>query len=164
MSETALLADSTLLDTMTWFEKARPNPTRKDFSTQLGVHLEEVGEMLAALKGNDHSMVVSLELAIEHLHVVAEKLKADETSVDVQDPLEMLDGLCDQIVTGTGVAFTLGYDLLGAMDEVNRSNFSKFGADGLPIYNENRKIIKGPNYFKADLVPYLRLPGVLQHS
>lgn len=149
------LTDSTLLDTFTWFQKARPNPTKKDFSTQLGVHLEEVVEMLAALKGNDHSTTIALELAIEHLDVLAEKLKANEDAIEIENPLEMLDGLCDQIVTGTGVAFTLGYDLLGAMDEVNRSNFSKFDADGNPIYNENRKVMKGPNYFKADLVPYL---------
>lgn len=149
------LTDSTLLDTMAWFQKARPNPTKKDFSTQLGVHLEEVAEMLEALRGNDVSTTLALEDAIEMLVVLSEKLKSDENSVEIENPLEMLDGLCDQIVTGTGVAFTLGYDLLGAMDEVNRSNFSKFDADGNPIYNENRKVIKGPNYFKADLVPYL---------
>lgn len=141
--------------TQEWFAAARPNPSTKDFSTQLGVHLEEVVEMLKALKGTNHSAVVALELAQEHLEIVAEKMKADETAYEVEDPLEMLDGLTDQIVTATGVGYTLGYDMPGALREVNASNFSKFGEDGKPLYNEQRKVIKGPNYFKAELAQFL---------
>ncbi|MNF16361.1 hypothetical protein D3C80_2193450 [compost metagenome] len=73
----------------------------------------------------------------------------------MEDPLEMLDGLCDQIVTGTGVAHTLDYDIIGAMTEVNRSNFSKFDAAGQPIYNEQGKVMKGENYSPAELSAYL---------
>ncbi|MNL46424.1 hypothetical protein D3C87_1691330 [compost metagenome] len=67
----------------------------------------------------------------------------------------MLDSICDQIVTGTGVAHTLDYDIVGAMTEVNRSNFSKFDDAGLPIYNEQGKVMKGPNYSPAELSAYL---------
>lgn len=66
----------------------------------------------------------------------------------------LLDALCDQIVTATGVGTFLGMNVPGAMDEVNRSNYSKF-VDGQPIFNENRKVMKGPNYTKPDLTPFV---------
>lgn len=141
--------------TQGWFAVARPNPSKKDFSTQLGVHMEEVAEMLKALKGNSHGAEVLLELAIDHIENLADKLKEDENLVEVDDPVEMLDGLIDQQVTSTGVGYCLGYDMPAALREVNASNYSKFDDEGKPIYNENKKIMKGPNYFKADLAQYL---------
>lgn len=145
----------TLLDTKTWFDKARPHKTIPNFTVQLGVHYEEVAEMTNAMDGVDLETTHMLVAASLALHNLAEHLKAKPGCVTVRDPLEMLDGICDQIVTGTGVAHTLDYDIVGAMTEVNRSNFSKFDEAGLPIYNEQGKIMKGPLYSKADLSPYL---------
>ena len=48
----------------------------------------------------------------------------------------------------------LNYDVVGGLDEVNRSNYSKF-VDGQPLFDENRKIKKGPQYSRPDLTPYL---------
>ena len=36
-------------------------------------------------------------------------------------------------------------------EEIQRSNMSKLGADGKPIYREDGKVLKGPNYFKPDI-------------
>lgn len=47
-------------------------------------------------------------------------------------------------------------DFYGAFDEVQRSNMSKLGADGLPIYNEAGKIQKGEEYSPPELVPFVR--------
>ena len=47
----------------------------------------------------------------------------------------------------------LGYDMDAAIDEVDRSNWSKFDEDGKPIFNENGKVMKGPNYTKPKLKP-----------
>ena len=41
-------------------------------------------------------------------------------------------------------------------DEIQRSNMSKLGADGEPIYREDGKVMKGPNYFKPDIAKILR--------
>jgi hypothetical protein len=144
----------TLLDTYTWFQKARPNPTDKDRSTQLGVHLEEVVEMLDAL-GADSKTLPHLMAARRNLSALAEGIKAGTMQVHVNDHNLYLDAICDQIVTATGVGYTEGYDVVGAMTEVNRSNFSKFDAEGNPIFNENKKVMKGPNYSIAVLDPYL---------
>lgn len=43
-----------------------------------------------------------------------------------------------------------------AFEEVHRSNMSKLGLDGKPVYREDGKIIKGPNYFPPDLRKFFR--------
>lgn len=144
----------TLLDTLTWFAKARPDITDQDRASQLGVHLEEVVEMLDALGGQGKALPALLNVR-RGLHELAEKVKSGEYKLDVINHELFLDSLCDQNVTGAGVAYTRGYDFRGAMEEVNRSNFSKFDEAGNPIRNEHGKIMKGPNYSKADLKPYL---------
>jgi len=41
-------------------------------------------------------------------------------------------------------------------DEIQRSNMSKLGADGAPIYREDGKVMKGPNYFKPNIDKILK--------
>lgn len=145
---------TTLLDTFTWFRKARPDVSDQDRASQLGVHLEEVVEMLDAL-GGDGKALPALLNARRNLHELAEGVKNGTYKLRVIDQDLFLDSLCDQVVTATGVAYTNGFDFIGAMDEVNRSNFSKFDEAGNPIRNEHGKIMKGPLYSKADLSPFL---------
>ena len=147
----------TLLDTKSWFDKARPLKTLSSFSAQLGVHFEEVGEMVEALSPADETSAELLSQAQSALKALADHLKNNHGSILVNPnaALLMLDSICDQIVTGTGVAHTLDYDIVGAMTEVNRSNYSKFDEAGLPIYNEQGKVMKGPNYSVAELSAYL---------
>lgn len=141
--------------TKEWFQLAVPEPTQKNVSVQLGVHLEEVAEMIAALKGKDRVTQSMFTQATIALHGLALHLKNNDGSCfEVEDKLEMLDGICDQLVTGTGLAHMLRFDIEGALAEVNRSNFSKF-VDGKPIFDANRKISKGPDYFKPDLAQFL---------
>ena len=52
-------------------------------------------------------------------------------------------------------ASAYGYNLVEVMREIHRSNMSKLGANGRPIYREDGKIQKGPNYFKPDLASVL---------
>ena len=62
--------------------------------------------------------------------------------------------MCDQIVTAVGVAHMLGYDIEGALAEVNASNFSKF-ENGQPVFNESGKIKKGTFYREPELLPFI---------
>lgn len=144
----------TLLDTKTWFEKARPECSPQDFQSQLGVHFEEVTEMLDVISGNPKAIAAILD-ATRAMKTLATMIKAQEADIVVMNEELFLDAICDQIVTGTGVAHTKGHNIVGAMTEVNRSNFSKFDVDGKPIRNEHGKIMKGPNYSPAVLAPYL---------
>jgi DNA-binding transcriptional MerR regulator len=152
-----------LANTKIWFTRVRPEPNDQHFHSQLGCHLEEIAEMLEELEttGLDDTTMDLRAFAENAIHDLAEHLKAaakEQISV-VKVPAErrakFLDSLCDQIVTGTGVAHTLNMDIINGMQAVNLSNYSKFGDDGQPIYDENMKMTKGPSYVEADLTPYV---------
>lgn len=136
-----------------WFQLARPQPSLKDQNSQLGCHYEEVAESLEQLEGTDLVTDRLISEAYRAIHELAEHLKAKSTEdlIVVKSEVLFLDALADQVVTGTGVAYTRGYDFVGAMTEVNRSNFSKFDAEGTPLHDANGKVIKGPLYSKAAL-------------
>jgi predicted HAD superfamily Cof-like phosphohydrolase len=55
------------------------------------------------------------------------------------------------VVSGAAVALKPLKELDEAFKRVYESNMSKLGADGKPIYREDGKVLKGPNYFKPDL-------------
>lgn len=139
---------------LNWFDEAKPEPTERDFSVQFGCHLEEILEMIDTLSGTDPEMQSHLGNARYTLYTISQSLKANEDRISIDDHLEFLDSLCDQVVTATGTAKFAGYDFLGSINEVNDSNYSKF-VDGKAIFNEQGKIIKGPNYFKPNLQQYL---------
>lgn len=137
-----------LENTKKWFEQAIPEPTREQACIQLGCHFEEVAEMLA-VTGDSNAM--------EELDRIANCYKETNehylNSVELTQPehkQELLDSLADQIVTAVGVAHMMGFDILGALEEVNRSNFSKF-EDGKPVFDANGKMTKGKNYVKPNL-------------
>jgi predicted HAD superfamily Cof-like phosphohydrolase len=146
-----------LADTILWFQRAKPQPTSKDFHTQLGCHFEEVAEMIATLRGLDQRTRDHLEDALSMVSSLASYLKAGDNlvQVDHENRVEFLDALCDQIVTAAGCGHMANMHIRNAMAEVNRSNFSKFDDQGQPIFDANRKIQKGPNYSKAHLTPYV---------
>lgn len=62
-----------------------------------------------------------------------------------------------------GTALTLGIDLDDVVAEVHRSNMSKLGEDGKPLFREDGKVLKGPNYQEADVWPIL-WPGIPQET
>lgn len=146
----------TLLDTHSWFVKARPDVTEQDRQSQLGVHMEEFVEMLDTISVCKAAMPALMN-ARRALNTLADLVKSGQAKVEVINEEDFLDSLCDQVVTGTGVAYCWNYDFIGAMTAVNASNFSKFDEAGDPIRNEHGKIMKGPNYHKVVLSPYLPL-------
>lgn len=69
------------------------------------------------------------------------------------DIIEIADALGDQlyILCGTMLKHGLQHKMEEVFNEIQRSNMSKLGADGKPIYREDGKVMKGPNYFKPDI-------------
>ena len=152
------LSDS-LANTLEWFRRAVPTPTSKNLHVQLGCHFEEVVEMLESIEGETYPTDALLRDAEEALRRLSDHLKTTDNTIRI--PLTchrtMLDALCDQNVTGVGVAHMLGYDIQGAMTATNNSNWSKF-VDGRPIFNADGKITKGPYYIQSDLTPFVPEP------
>jgi predicted HAD superfamily Cof-like phosphohydrolase len=67
------------------------------------------------------------------------------------DPENMLKELADLSYVINGYCATYGWDLDKAVRRVHISNMSKLGLDGKPLKNAKGKVIKGPNYRKANL-------------
>ena len=73
-------------------------------------------------------------------------------AVQNKDIVEIADALGDMlyILCGTIIEHGLQYKIEEVFDEIQRSNMSKLDNQGLPIYREDGKVMKGPNYFKPD--------------
>ncbi|UII78830.1 nucleoside triphosphate pyrophosphohydrolase family protein [Flagellimonas sp. CMM7] len=69
------------------------------------------------------------------------------------DLVEVADALGDMlyILCGTILEHGMQYKIEEVFEEIQRSNMSKLGSDGNPIYREDGKVLKGPNYFKPDI-------------
>ena len=69
------------------------------------------------------------------------------------DLVEVADALGDMlyILCGTILEHGMQYKIEEVFNEIQRSNMSKLGEDGKPIYREDGKVLKGPNYFKPDI-------------
>ena len=69
------------------------------------------------------------------------------------DLVEVADALGDMlyILAGTIIEHGMQYKIEEVFDEIQRSNMSKLGEDNKPIYREDGKVLKGPNYFKLNI-------------
>jgi len=69
------------------------------------------------------------------------------------DLVEVADALGDMlyILCGTILEHGMQYKIEEVFEEIQRSNMSKLGADGRPIYREDGKVLKGPNYFRPNI-------------
>jgi len=123
-----------------WFNRVAPEPTIRQTRVQLGGHLEEVAEMLR--------LIPDTQTAATIVNDYATALKAGDLEVAFSSSTnmtELLDSICDQMVTLVGIAHMLGFDLRSALEVVNASNWSKF-ENGKPVYDENGKVKKGKDY------------------
>jgi len=73
------------------------------------------------------------------------------------DLVEVADALGDMlyILCGTILEHGMQYKMEEVFNEIQNSNMSKLGANGKPIYREDGKVMKGPNYFKPDILKIL---------
>ena len=87
--------------------------------------------------------------------LIKEELDEFQEALDEKNLKEIADSLTDILYVTYGAGHAFGIDLDKCFDEVQRSNMSKLGADGKPIYNEHGKVMKGPNYFEPNLKKFI---------
>ena len=87
--------------------------------------------------------------------LINEELDELSSAIKDRDIVEVADALTDLLYVVYGAGHSWGIDLDKCFAEVQRSNMSKLGKDGMPIYNEHGKVMKGPNYFKPNLKQFL---------
>ena len=87
--------------------------------------------------------------------LIKEELEELKEAMENKDLLEVADALTDILYVAYGAGHAFGIDLDKCFEEVQSSNMSKLGEDGKPIYNEFGKVMKGPKYFKPDLIKFV---------
>ena len=109
------------------------------------------------LSYND-SPTVDLEKKIIELRYNLMKEENEEyiEAARKKDIIEVADALGDMlyILCGTIIEHGMSDIIEDVFDEIQKSNMSKLGADGKPIYREDGKVMKGPNYFKPNFTKF----------
>ena len=116
----------------------------KKFMQTFGQEIKEKNEF-------PHEKIIQLRYEL-----IKEELEELNQAIKDKDMKEVADALTDILYVTYGAGHAFGIDLDKCFNEVQLSNMSKLGPDGKPIYNENGKVMKGPNYFKPDLDKFLK--------
>ena len=87
--------------------------------------------------------------------LIKEELNELQNAIKTKNLKEIADALTDILYVTYGAGHAYGIDLDKCFSEVQRSNMSKLGEDGKPIYNEKGKVMKGPKYFEPNLKQFI---------
>jgi predicted HAD superfamily Cof-like phosphohydrolase len=89
------------------------------------------------------------------LELIREEVAELQAAVDGMDMLAIADGLTDILYVVYGAGHAFGIDLDECFHEVHSSNMTKLGPGGRPLYREDGKVMKGPNYREPNLEPFV---------
>lgn len=119
----------------------------KEFHTAFGLGVSQ--EMKACLGEQKNTL---------RFNLMKEENEEYWEAVQNNDLVEIADALGDMlyILCGTILEHGLQHKIEAVFDEIQRSNMSKLDEDGSPIYREDGKVMKGPNYFKPNFEDILR--------
>jgi predicted HAD superfamily Cof-like phosphohydrolase len=119
----------------------------KEFHTAFGLGVSEI------VRGNLGNQINMLRY-----NLMKEENEEYLEAVQNDDIVEIADALGDMlyILCGTIIEHGLQHKIEEVFDEIQRSNMSKLGEDGKPIYREDGKVMKGPNYFKPNFEEILK--------
>ncbi|MFT4899415.1 MAG: putative HAD superfamily Cof-like phosphohydrolase [Flavobacteriales bacterium] len=127
-------------------------PSVKDIHALIG-HVEQFHDSFGI--PNNHEPTVDLTKKDFQLRFDLLKEENEEylQAAKEGDLIEVADALGDMmyILFGTIMKHGMQHKIVEVFEEIQRSNMSKLGEDGKPIYREDGKILKGPNYFKPNL-------------
>ena len=87
--------------------------------------------------------------------LIKEELNELQNAIKTKDLKEIADALTDILYVTYGAGHAYGIDLDKCFSEVQKSNMSKLGEDGKPIYNEKGKVMKGSKYFEPNLRQFI---------
>ncbi len=117
---------------------------------KVGLFMSTFGQEVKKISELSSEKINSLRLSL-----IQEELDELTKAIKENDILEVADALTDILYVTYGAGQAFGINLDKCFDEVQKSNMSKLGKDGKPIYNEKGKVMKGPDYFKPNLSKFL---------
>ena len=103
----------------------------------------------------DSPKLADHKTAMLRLKLILEEYEELEDAVTEGHLVGIADALTDILYVTYGAGAAYGIDLDKCFEEVHNSNMSKLGEDGKPIYREDGKVMKGPNYWEPDLLKVL---------
>ena len=120
-------------------------------------NFEKVGKFMRTFGQNVKNKAEFPDEKIINLRydLIVEELEELKTALREKNIQEVADALTDILYVTYGAGHAFGINLDKCFDEVQNSNMSKLDENGNPIYNENGKVMKGPNYFKPDLSKFV---------
>ena len=118
---------------------------------KVGLFMKTFGQEVKTVSGLSNEKINSLRISL-----ISEELEELKKAILDNDITEVADALTDILYVTYGAGHAFGVDLDKCFEEVQNSNMSKLGDDGKPIYNESGKVMKGPNYFKPDLLKFIK--------
>lgn len=118
---------------------------------KVGKFMETFGQEVKTKPGLSNNKINKLRIDL-----IDEELTEFKEAIKNNDLKEAVDALTDILYVTYGAGHAFGVNLDKCFDEVQRSNMSKLGKDGKPIYNQAGKVMKGPNYFAPDLNKFLQ--------
>lgn len=121
-----------------------PRADRDRVHMRMSLIAEEFAELTGAVYGQEARGII--ERAFEEARIV------DDYS---RDTVEVADALGDLTYVVYGMALELGIPMADVLAEIQGSNMSKLGADGKPIYREDGKVLKGPDFYDPDIAKVL---------
>jgi len=118
-----------------------------------GTNFELVEDFMLAFGQRVATTPQLVDRAVAELRVslIEEELDELREAVADNDLVGIADALTDILYVTYGAGLAYGIDLDECFLEVHESNMSKLGENGKPIYREDGKVLKGPNYFEPDL-------------
>ena len=116
----------------------------EDFMTAFGQDVEKVAS------------VPDRKTAMLRLKLILEEYEELETAVEEKHLVGIADALTDILYVTYGAGHAFGINLDECFEEVHESNMSKLGPDGKPIYRDDGKGMKGPDYREPDLRKVLK--------
>ena len=117
---------------------------------KVGSFMKTFGQEVKTKSGLSTEKINKLRISL-----INEELEEFKEAIKNNDLKEVADALTDILYVTYGAGHAFGINLDKCFDEVQKSNMSKLGHDGKPIYNEQGKVMKGPKYFKPDLSKFL---------
>jgi predicted HAD superfamily Cof-like phosphohydrolase len=107
---------------------------------------------------NEPTAQLSIEKNLLRYKLMREENEEYLEAANNNDLVEVADALGDMlyILCGTIIEHGMQHKIEEVFEEIQRSNMSKLGEDGKPIYRKDGKVLKGPNYFKPDIEGVLK--------
>tara|TARA_B100002051_G_C16611553_1_gene573368 strand:+ start:642 stop:1013 length:372 start_codon:yes stop_codon:yes gene_type:complete len=118
---------------------------------KVGLFMKTFGQEVKNKPGLSSDKINNLRISL-----INEELEELKQAMKNKDLKETVDALTDILYVTYGAGHAFGVNLDKCFDEVQKSNMSKLGQDGKPIYNEAGKVMKGPSYFKPDLSKFIK--------